>query len=50
MTNKNRYPRMRNGNVEGGENQGDSIPSSLDIKWGAGNIISYTAVITEVSR
>jgi len=32
-----------NGNVEGGENQGDNIPSSLDIKWGAGKPVTpYT--------
>tara|TARA_R100000664_G_C2754196_1_gene141745 strand:- start:2312 stop:2956 length:645 start_codon:yes stop_codon:yes gene_type:complete len=40
--NAEKFPIRWNGNVEGGENQGDSIPSSLDIKWGVGNIIPYT--------
>ena len=33
--NAEKFPIRWNGYVEGGENQGDSIPSRLDIKWGS---------------
>ena len=33
--NAEKFPIQWDGDVIGGENQGDSIPSSVDIKWGS---------------
>ena len=33
--NAEKFPIQWDGDVVGGENQGDSIPSRLDIKWGS---------------
>ena len=33
--NAEKFPIQWDGDVIGGENQGDSIPSSIDIKWGS---------------
>ena len=39
--NAEKFPIKWNGDVEGGENQGDSIPSTVNIVWGAGNVIPH---------
>ena len=40
--NAEKFPIEWDGTVKGGESQGDNIPSSLDIKWGAGKpVVPY---------
>ena len=50
--NAEKFPIQWDGDVIGGENQGDSIPSSVDIKWGSNSFtwgdVSLAAEIAEV--
>ena len=41
--NAEKFPIQWDGTVEGGEKEGDSIPSSINIKWGSGRQVPYTA-------